>query len=52
MTEDKPPSKEPTPVVVPYTTLRIRKSTVYPGFLAAGMTIAEADELCRLIQAE
>lgn len=45
---------EPEPLVepVPYREGKVRKQTVYPGFLAAGLTVAEADELCRLIEAE
>ncbi len=50
--EPTPPKQEPKPIVVPYSEIRVRKETVYPGFLAAGMTVAEADELCRLINAE
>lgn len=48
---NKKPDSDPI-VVVPYSEVRVRKETVYPGFLAAGLSIADADELCRLIQAE
>lgn len=54
MAKDPNKERDPDPIVivVPYSEVRVRKETVYPGFLAAGLSIADADELCRLIQAE
>lgn len=51
MAGEPTPPKQDSPIIVPNSEIRVRKATVYPGFLAAGMTILEAEELCRLIQA-
>ncbi len=48
--EPEPPSKVPV-VDAPYTG-KINKETVYPGWLAAGLSVKEADELFALIENE
>jgi len=45
------PLKQPEPVIVPYSDVRLRRDDVYPIMIGAGATVEEAEEMCILIQA-